>query len=175
MTFEQPDFANHPHQVRMEFTEQTCTDPRMPDETLGECSLDPDDNLPCDEEICDPENVEENIVRRIASISNPTPRYPDPGTTPEYDVGIFLTGGWAVPLANCVLMNISYADADIVYDGTYDPEEPTMIATELRAGVITLDFHGACFWGAWVGDAQLAAALLGARVTLTTGFTAVKM
>jgi len=38
---------------------------------------------------------------------------------------------------------------------------------------VTIDLLGACFWGEVV-DEQLRAALLSARVSLRTGFTAVK-
>jgi len=175
VTFDQPNFATRPHQVQMMVTETECSAPRMPDEQAGECSSDPDDNLPCDVEICDPENVQDVEHSTIASISDPVPAIPDPGSKPAYTIGIALNGGFAMPTANCVLLAASYADADIVYDGKYEPEpeEPTMVATELSAGLVTIDLLGACFWGEIV-DEQLRAALLSARVRLTTGFTAVK-
>jgi len=171
--FDQPNFATKPHQVQMTVTETECSDPRMPDEQAGECSSNPDDNRPCDVEICDPENVQDVEHSTIASISDPDPLNPDPGSKPAYTVGIALSGGFALPTANCVLAAASYADADIVYDGTYDPDEPTMDATELTSGLVTIDLFGACFWATEV-DAQLRAALLSARVRLRTGFTAVK-
>ncbi len=169
VSFDQPRFASKPHQVSMEFTVPECTQPRMPDESAGECSSDPAENRPCDQEICDPENVVEKTVTRIASISNPDPPNPAPGSHPAYTIGIALSGGLAVPTANCILLAASYADADIVYEGAYDPDEPTMVATELADGLVTVEVTGACFWAGQAG-----AALLGARVKLTTGFTASK-
>ncbi len=167
--FDQPRFATKPHQVAMQFTQQQCTAPRLPDENQGECSSDPADNLPCDQEICDPENVVEETITRIASISQPDPINPAPGSTPDYTIGIALNGGMAVPAANCLLLAASFADADVLYDGVYDPEEPTMIGHQLADGVVTVQFTGACFWGN-----QTDQALLGASVKLTTGFTATK-
>lgn len=175
VSFDQPRFASKPHQVEMMVSETECSDWRMPDENAGECSSDPADNMPCDVEICDPENVTQVEKSTIASISEPDPLNPEPGSKPDYTIGIALEGGLAMPTANCVLLAASYADADIVYDGEYQPEaeEPTMEATELRAGLVTIDLSGACFWGEVVDD-QLRAALLSARVRLRTGFTAVK-
>jgi hypothetical protein len=171
--FDQPRFAEKPHQVNMSIQEQSCSAPRMPDEAAGECSSIEEDNLPCDEEICDEENVETTSVDRLASISDPVPANPDAGSKPDYTIGIALAGGFAVPAANCLLLGASYADADIEYDGSYDPEENTMEATGLVNGLVTIELAGACFWGAYVGD-DLAGALLGARVKLQTGFTATK-
>ena len=169
VTFDQPRFAAKPHQVSMQFQTQECTNPRLPDESQGECSSDPADNMPCDQEICDPENVVEKVVTRIASISRPDPPNPAPGSQPAYTIGIGLNGGMAIPTANCILLAASFADADIVYDGTYDPEEPTMIGRQLTDGVVTVQVTGACFWAG-----QSGAALAGATVKLTTGFVATK-
>jgi hypothetical protein len=173
VAFDQPRFDLRPHQVEMSVVELTCSDPRMPDEQAGECSSDPAENKPCDVEICDDANMTQTTKKAIASISNPVPAAPVTGSTPAYTIGIALSGGIAVPTANCVLLAGSYADADIVYDGSYDPEEPTMVASDLADGLVTIDVAGACLWGTEQGG-NLAAALLGARVRLTTGFTARK-
>ncbi len=171
--FLQPRFDERPHQVQMLVREQECLNPRMPMVEEGECSLDPDDNLPCNVEICDPEDVVTTTVSRLASISDPYPLNPAHGDRPEYTIGIWLSGGFVVPAANCLLMGASYADADIVYSGHYepDPESPTMYATHLEDGLITIVLSGACFWGAYTGT-DLGAVLLGARVEINTGFTA---
>lgn len=171
--FLQPRFAQRPHQVQMLVQEQECLDPRMPDENAGECSSDPADNMPCDEEICDPENMQVTTKSTVASISNPEPPNPRLGDHPDYTIGISLGGGFAIPAANCIILATSYADADIVYNGDYDPEPeaPTMFATDLVDGVVTIDISGACFWGGYVGT-TVGGVLLGARVKLMTGFTA---
>lgn len=173
VAFNQPRFDERPHQVEMSVVELTCSSPRLPNEQAGECSSDPAENMPCDVAICDDGNMTQTTKTAIASISNPVPADPEPGSKPAYTIGIALSGGIAVPTANCVLLASSYADADIVYDGSYDPEEPTMLATDLADGLVTIDVTGACLWATYQGG-NLAAALLGARVKLTTGFTAHK-
>ena len=127
----------------------------------------------CDVEICDPENVVTIEKSTIGSISDPDPENPELGDHPAFTMSVWLNGGWVIPAANCLLLGTSYADADIVYTGDYDPEPeaPTMFATDLTNGVITIDLGGACFWGGYV-DTEMAGALLGARIRLTTGFTA---
>jgi len=171
--FLQPRFAARPHQVQMLVQDQECLNPRMPEESEGECSSNPDVNLPCDVEICDPEDTITSTKSTVASISNPVPPDPEFGDRPGYTIGIALSGGMVIPAANCLLIGTSFADADIVYTGQYepDPEGPTMFATDLTDGVITIIFSGACFW-AHYSESEIAGALLGASVKITTGFTA---
>lgn len=174
VAFDQPNFVARPHQVEMSVTDTECSSPRLPVEADGEC-VSGSDEFPCDEEICDPENVQETRVKVVASISNPVPPDPVAGSKPEYTLGILLNGGFAVPTANCVLLAASTADADIVYDGNFEPEPeaPTMSATDLENGLVNVHLLGACFWGQIV-DEQLRAALLSAHIRLSTGFTASK-
>jgi len=167
--FEQRNFANYPHQVHMTLNETECTgDMVLPDpsECGGETGID------CNEEVCDGVEIEVG-VDKPASISDPVPASPIVGSTPAYTIGIALGGGLAVPTANCVLLGMSYADADISYSGTYDPEENNMEATALTDGLITVIYTGACFWAAG-GAGNLGVVLLDAEVKFTTGFTATK-
>jgi len=168
---EQRRFQDYPHQVHMTVRDQECDGTwRMPDELAGECGG--DTGLDCSEQICDGTVVQTEKVA-LGSISNPDPPSPLLGSTPHYSIGLALSGGIAVPTANCILVAGSFADADIVYDGSYDPEENTMDAQALSDGVITVVYRGACFWGASYAQAT-GVALLGAEVRLTTGFTATK-
>lgn len=168
---EQRRFQDAPHQVHMVVSDQECDGVmRLPDPNLGECGG--ETGVDCTDEICDGDVIEVDKVA-LGSISNPVPPQPLLGSTPYYAIGIALSGGIAIPTANCILVGGSFADADIEYDGTYDPEEPTMDAHTLASGVITVIYRGGCFWGA--ADAQVAGvALLGAEIRLTTGFTASK-
>jgi len=169
---EQRQFQERPHQVHMEVNTTECVgSPRMPDEGAGECdSSDP--QRPCDVEICDA--VVEASSTTVGTIS-------DPGDTlqrhPDFELDLLLGVDFAMPTANCVLAGVSWAECDIQYTGDYDVDatEPTMVATELTNGTISTIYGGACLWfesTEYTGD--LRAALLGATVTFTTGFTAVK-
>lgn len=169
---EQRQFQERPHQVHMTVNTTECAgSPRLPDESAGECDSS-DENRPCDQEICD--DVIETSSTTIGTIS-------DPGETserhPDFDINLLLGGDFAMPTANCVLTSWSIAQADITYTGYYDVDatEPTMDGTGLTNGEIITEYGGACFWfeeTAYTGD--LRAALLGATITLTTGFTAEK-
>jgi hypothetical protein len=170
VTLEQRRFQEHPHQVHMEVNTTECVgEPRLPDESEGEC--DPDDpKRPCDVEVCD--EVVEVTETTIGSIS-------DPGDTsqlhPPFDIRLFLGGGLSMPTPNCVLASVSWAEADIEYTGIYDVDatEPTMDAHSLSNGEITTAYGGACFWFESTEYSEdLKAALLGATITLRTGFTA---
>lgn len=170
--FEQRHMADQPHQLHMTVNDQECDGEwRLPVEADGECGG--DTGLDCAEQLCDGDIIEVGKTT-VGSISNPDPPSPLPGSTPRYAMGVVLAGGIAIPTANCILVAGSYADADIVYDGVYDPEENTMDAHQFADGVITVVYRGACFWGAAYAEAT-GLALLGAEIRLTTGFTATKV
>lgn len=170
VTLEQREFQEHPHQVHMEVNTTECVgEPRLPDESAGECDS-TDENRPCDVYVCD--EVVETTDTTVGSIS-------DPGDTsqlhPPFDISLFLGAGFAVPTPNCALASISWATADLEYTGIYDIDatEPTMDAHGMTSGEITTAYGGACFWfesTEYTGD--LKAALIGATITLKTGFTA---
>lgn len=170
VTLEQRQFQDHPHQVHMQVNTTECVgEPRLPDETAGECDS-TDENRPCDVHVCD--EVVETTSTTVGTIS-------DPGDTsqlhPPFDIRLFLGGGFAVPTPNCVLASISWAEADLEYTGWYnvDATEPTMDATGMTSGEITTAYGGACFWfesTEYTEDVK--AVLLGATITLRTGFTA---
>ncbi len=169
--FEQRRFTDRPHQVHMTVRDQECDGQwRLPDESAGECGG--DTGVDCSEEICDGDVIEVEKTT-LGSISEPDPPNPEPGSKPDYVIGVALSGGIAIPTANCVLVSGSYADADIVYDGAYDPEENTMDARQYSDGLITVVYRGACLWGAAYAETT-GIALLGAEIRLTTGFTAEK-
>ncbi|MBI5501060.1 MAG: hypothetical protein HY907_12515 [Deltaproteobacteria bacterium] len=171
VTFEQRNFENRPHQVHMTVKEVQCTGTmRLPVEADGECGG--DTGLSCDVEMCDGTVIEQSNAA-LGSISNPVPADPVTGSTPAYTLGLALGGGIAMPTLNCILLAASRADADIEYSGRYDPDENSMAGTSLTDGAITTSYAGGCFWGGTGGGAA-AAALIGAEVRLTTGFTAVK-
>lgn len=171
VTLEQRRFQDLPHQVHMTLNSTECAGtPRLPDETAEECDS-ADENRPCDVEICD--DVVTTTKTTIGTIS-------DPGDTlqrhPDFDLNLLLGGDFAMPTANCVLTSWSIAQADIVYTGDYDVDatEPEMMGESLTNGEIITEYGGACFWFEEDYTGDLRAALLGATITLTTGFTAEK-
>jgi len=168
---EQRSFEDYPHQVHMNINEVECDgDMRYPDDLAGECGG--ETGIDCDEMFCDGDLLETTRVA-LGSISNPDPPDPLVGSHPSYVLGLALGAGIAIPTANCLVMGISFADGDIVYDGTYDFETNAMDGTDVTNGVITVIYKGACFWAG--GNAgNLGVALLEAEVWLTTGFTAKK-
>lgn len=171
ITLEQRNFEDQPHQVRMPVNETTCAGrSSTPDESAGECGG--ETGISCEEEICDGMMIERES-NHTGSISDPTA---DVGDTPEFILGISLGGivtGFSTGNGVCVGLAASEADAIIDYDGTYDPESNNMTATDLVDGEINLIFAGGCLIGVVEGGTA-AAAIAGASVTLTTGFTASK-
>lgn len=84
-----------------------------------------------------------------------------------------LGGGIATNGINCVLLGLSFADADLVTEGNAD--DGNWVATEMTPGIVTAGYSGGCLWlGDPDMDAQLEALALGAEVKFTTGFTGVR-
>jgi hypothetical protein len=83
---------------------------------------------------------------------------------------LYLGAGVVTNGINCALLGYSLADADLVTAG--EPGEDWE-AIEMEAGLVTIGYAGAClFVGTQNGDTQ--AALVGAEVKFTTGFTGAK-
>ena len=83
---------------------------------------------------------------------------------------LYLGGGIVTNGINCAMLGYSVADADLenVGEAGMDWE-----STEMNAGLVTIGFAGAClFAGTMDGTTQ--AALVGAELKFTTGFTGVK-
>jgi hypothetical protein len=83
---------------------------------------------------------------------------------------LFLGAGIVTNGINCALLGYSLADADLRTVGTKGEDWE---ANEMDAGLVTIGYAGACvFAGTMTGETQ--AALVGAEVKFTTGFTGVK-
>jgi len=81
-----------------------------------------------------------------------------------------LGGGLATNGINCVLLGLSFADADLVTEGSADTDD--WVATEMANGIVTAGYSGGCLWlGDPDMDQQVEALAIGAEVTFTTGFT----
>ena len=82
---------------------------------------------------------------------------------------LYLGGGIASNGVNCALLGWSVADADLVTEGE---GTETWVANDMQNGVVTVAYAGGCLWVANVdADPDLEAAVLGASVTFTVGFT----
>ena len=83
---------------------------------------------------------------------------------------LYLGAGIVTNGLNCALLGYSLADADLKNVGTRGEDWE---ATQMEAGLVTIGYAGACvFVGTMDGTTQ--AALVGAEVKFTTGFTGVK-
>ncbi len=83
---------------------------------------------------------------------------------------LYLGAGIVTNGINCALLGYSLADADLVSTGR---NEEDWEATQMKAGLVTIGFAGAClFAGQMSGTDQ--AALVGAELEFTTGFTGAK-
>jgi hypothetical protein len=83
---------------------------------------------------------------------------------------LYLGAGVVTNGINCAMLGYSLADADLE---TVGDKGDDWEATEMNAGLVTIGYAGACvFVGQMDGATQ--AALVGAEVKFTTGFTGVK-
>jgi hypothetical protein len=83
---------------------------------------------------------------------------------------LYLGAGVVTNGINCAMLGYSLADADLE---TVGDKGDDWEATEMTAGLVTIGYAGACvFVGQMDGATQ--AALVGAEVKFTTGFTGAK-
>lgn len=82
---------------------------------------------------------------------------------------LYLGGGIATNGLNCALLGWSVADANLVTEGEGTEDWK---ATDMEQGVVTVAYSGGCLWVAdTTADPGLEAAIVGASVTFTVGFT----
>jgi hypothetical protein len=85
-----------------------------------------------------------------------------------------LGGGIATNGINCVLLGLSFADADLVNVGSADTGDWESVAMD--NGLVTAGYSGSCLWlGNVDADPALEALAVGAEITFTTGFTGEKL
>ena len=143
-----------PHQVHVLLPVQECDAPlRAPE--ADECGKGTD-NPDC-EDVCDGEMVtKEKPV--LGSISEDGEAF-----------DILLGAGAATNGINCGLLGVSIARADLVTEQTRE----SWTVESLDNGEVITGYSGACLWADDVDmDGDLEAAVLGATLTFTTGFTA---
>jgi hypothetical protein len=85
---------------------------------------------------------------------------------------LFLGGGIVTNGINCALLGYSLADANLVTSG--GPRSEDWQATAMTGGLVTIGYAGACVF-AGTHDTDTDAALVGAEVKFTTGFTGTKL
>ena len=170
ITLDQRRFENRPHQVHMTINETYCSGEMVDlDESAGECGG--NTGISCDEQVCDG-LMAERTSAKLGSISDPSA---ETGDTPDYSIAISLGGvisGFATMHGVCLGLAASEAEAQLSYNGTYDPESNNMEGTQLDGEVVVV-FAGTCLvGGTQAGNAVLAAA--GVKVTIYTPFNATK-
>lgn len=143
-----------PHQVHILLPSQEC-DGELIAPAASACG-DRTDNPDCDD-VCDGEMI---TVERpvLGSISEDGAAF-----------DVLLGAGVATNGINCGLLGVSIAKADLV---TEEGEE-TWTVEQLDDGEIITGYSGACLWADDVDmDGDLEAAVLGATLKFTSGFTA---
>jgi hypothetical protein len=82
---------------------------------------------------------------------------------------LYLGAGVVTNGINCALFAISLADAELISEGSPDAG---WRAVEMDSGLVTLGLAGGCLWVADTDmDPALEAAVIGAGIEITTGFT----
>jgi hypothetical protein len=150
--------AEYPHRMWVRIPQQTCSGTmRAPTENeCGEGTLNPDCEEICEGEIITTEADTFGLIN-------------EEGT--RFD--LLLGAGVATNGINCALLGVSSAHADLVSTGSAATEDWT--AQEMANGEVVAAYGGGCLWyddGSASEDAR--ALVLGASVTFTTGFTAVR-
>jgi hypothetical protein len=84
---------------------------------------------------------------------------------------LFLGGGIATNGINCALLGWSVADATLTSTGSASTEN--WVAKTMDAGLVTVGYSGGCLW-AGAASGKIDAAIIGAEVKFTTGFTGQK-
>ncbi len=81
---------------------------------------------------------------------------------------LYLGGGVVTNGINCAMLGYSVADADL---GTTGAGGETWEATQMKAGLVTMGYAGACLFAGATSDMST---LVGAELKFTTGFTGAK-
>ncbi len=158
LDFEQRN-AQYPHQFHALLPTQVC-DGELVDPEPAECGEDTA-NPDC-EQVCDGEMV--------PSTSDRFGWVADDGS----GMSLVLGAGYADNGINCALLGLSAATADLVTSGSAQTEDWIVDAMEL--GEVTVAYTGGCLWADDVdGDEDLEAVVLGASISITTGFDAARV
>ncbi|GEM_PF-981325 len=151
--------AEYPHQFHALLPTQVC-DGELVDPEPAECGEDTA-NPEC-EQVCDGEMVAAT-EDRFGWIS-------DDGT----GMSLLLGAGYADNGINCALLGLSAATAELETSGSAAEEAWTVDAMNL--GEVTVAYTGGCLWADDVdGDDELEAVVLGASISITTGFDATRV
>jgi hypothetical protein len=85
---------------------------------------------------------------------------------------LYLGGGVVTNGVNCAMLGYSIADADLVTTGDAGADWE---AVAMQAGLVTIGYAGACLWAGPAPDGSTQAALVGAELKFTTGYTGEKL
>ncbi|MBW2456031.1 MAG: hypothetical protein JRI68_16050 [Deltaproteobacteria bacterium] len=156
VSFRQDDEL-HPHRVWLQLPAQECDGPLV-EPAPSECGPGTQ-NESCDP-VCDGE--------MIATTKEAFGTINTAGDTFAVALGV----GIASNGYNCALLGGSYAEGSLDTEGSAEEEDWQAVGTQ---GDVVTDYSGGCLMGDDVNlDGEVEAAVLGARVRLATGFTAVK-
>jgi len=148
------DNSDAEHQMIVTLPFQSCSTALVPadPEACGEGTNNPDCADVCEGEI----EIEEKEAFGVIGEAGESFR-------------LYLGAGIASNGINCALLGWSVADAALESKGE---ETEEWQATDMTDGVVTVAYAGGCLWLAQVdADPELEAAVLGASVTFTVGFT----
>jgi hypothetical protein len=152
------DDAMYPHRIWLQVPEQTC-DGALVDPDPAECgadTLNPD----C-EQVCDGE-ITTTTKEAFGTIDEPGESFT-----------LLLGAGIATNGLNCVLVGGSVARGPLTTSGT--AEDGDWVVEEVRGGTIDTTYAGGCLWaGDPDMDAELEALVLGAKVSISTGYAATR-
>lgn len=146
--------ADYEHQMVVTLPMQKCLG-TIRDAEPSECG--PGTNNPECDDVCDGEvTVEEKEAFGVIGEDGDSFR-------------LYLGAGIATNGLNCALLATSVADANLSTQGEGTTE---WTATSMTEGVVTVAYSGGCLWvGDVSADPGLEAAIIGASVTFTVGFT----
>lgn len=142
----------HQHQMIVSLPQQTCAG-SLSEPAPGSCGAGTD-NPACDP-ICDGD-IAVASAEAFAVIGEDGDSF-----------RLYLGGGIVTNGVNCALLGASVADANLVTTGA---PGGAWRATAMTGGLVTVGYAGACLW-VRAGGAVAEAAVAGATVTFTTGFT----
>jgi hypothetical protein len=152
------DHSRYTHRIYLSVPRQTCPQRTVQPEAdeCGEGTLNPD----C-EEVC-PVEVVTQMREAYGEIDND-----------ERGFRFLVGAGIATNGVNCALLSLSVAQGDVATSGSAETEDWTV--TDVDNGEVVTGYAGGCLWAHDIDtDGSIEAAVLGATLTITTGFDAVR-
>ncbi len=155
VTLEHRD-PDYPNRVWMPTEQQVCDGDEVEPapEECGEGTDNPDCELVCDGDVVTEEVAAFGLISEAGD-----------------EFAMLLGGGVATNGVNCAMLGVSIAEGDVTSSGGGKSNQPW--TAEVVDGSVNVTYAGACLWADDVdGDDELEAAVLGAKLTFSTGFYA---